>query len=163
MPLVELLCSGSLHTVLVPLSLEPQNGLYTIHWNVHTHAGKDKQLPRRTQVLQNSHGMLILYIILCYICYSTYFVADGHVSFAHVVYMTKVSPFVPVYQGKTMKPFHSVGGETTMVRHVVLGSICHFLKQGLEGVPLGSTCEVVPSFVLVSLYTVVNTILVVIN
>ena len=77
--------------------------------------------------------------------------ADGHVSFAHIVYMTKVSPFVPVYQGKTMKPFHSVGGESTMVRHIVLGSSCHFLKQGLEGVCLGPTSEAMLPFVLVSL------------
>ena len=55
--------------------------------------------------------------------------------------MLQVSALAPVHQCQPMKPLHSVGGETTMVGHIVLGSGGHTFKQSLESVCLCSTGE----------------------
>ncbi len=44
----------------------------------------------------------------------------GHVSLACVMQVMEVCPFVPVHQRQTMKPFHSVGGQSAAIRNIVL-------------------------------------------
>ena len=55
--------------------------------------------------------------------------------------MVEVHSFATIFEGKAVKPFNTVGSETTLWSDILLRFFGHFLKKAQEGICMLSTFE----------------------